>query len=202
MQFDAPHPAFSLNHPTNNIPSMDAVLAVSSRAWSLAFACFLVGNLAWTLLEYGFHRFLFHVDRLLPDMPAFLTLHFLMHGVHHYLPMDRCVPTHFSSASVSHSVRRLRLVMPPPMFAALSFPMTRLGYFLFPVHMANGTISGAFTFCMYPSTLQDKVFSMFPRRPIRLHALCVSPRSLPSQGLRLTTIQGCITRSCHSICAR
>lgn len=65
---------------------------VSSLAWSQTLACFLLGNLIWTLLEYGFHRFLFHVDRLLPDMPAFLTFHFLMHGVHHYLPMDRYVP--------------------------------------------------------------------------------------------------------------
>jgi hypothetical protein len=92
MQFDAPRPAFSFSHPASNIPSLDAVMNVSSRAWSLTFACFLVGNLIWTLLEYGFHRLLFHVDRLLPDTPAFLTIHFLIHGVHHYLPMDRCVP--------------------------------------------------------------------------------------------------------------
>lgn len=51
--------------------------------------CFFVGNVVWTLLEYIFHRFLFHVDDLLPDHPYALTLHFLMHGVHHYLPMDR-----------------------------------------------------------------------------------------------------------------
>lgn len=99
MQFDAPRPAFSIGHPASNIPSLNAVLNVSSWAWSLTFACFLVGNLIWTLLEYGFHRFLFHVDRLLPDKPAFLTLHFLMHGVHHYLPMDRWVPFPFLSVS-------------------------------------------------------------------------------------------------------
>ena len=92
VQFDAPRPAFSFSHPASSIPSLDAVLNVSSRAWSQTLACFLLGNLIWTLLEYGFHRFLFHVDRLLPDMPAFLTFHFLTHGVHHYLPMDRYVP--------------------------------------------------------------------------------------------------------------
>lgn len=53
--------------------------------------CFAFGNLVWTILEYIFHRFLFHVDEALPDHPAALTVHFLMHGVHHYLPMDRCV---------------------------------------------------------------------------------------------------------------
>jgi hypothetical protein len=67
--------------------------------------------------------------------------------------------------------------MPPPLFAALSFPMTRLAYFLFPVNMANGIISGGFAFCMYPSTLQDKVLTMSSRRPVRLHALCVSTRN-------------------------
>ena len=65
--------------------------------------------------------------------------------------------------------------MPPPMFAALAFPMTRLGYLLFPVHIANGMISGAFTFCMFPSSFQNKVLTITSRRPIRLHALCVSP---------------------------
>lgn len=52
-------------------------------------ACFLFGNLIWTFLEYTLHRFLFHLDFYLPDHYAFLTLHFLLHGVHHYLPMDR-----------------------------------------------------------------------------------------------------------------
>ncbi|POW08781.1 hypothetical protein PSTT_07266 [Puccinia striiformis] len=41
---------------------------------------------------------------------------------------------------------RLRLVMPPILFAALSHPFTRLAYVLFPVPYANAIISGAFTF--------------------------------------------------------
>lgn len=52
-------------------------------------ACFLFGNLVWTFLEYTLHRFLFHLDYYLPDHYAALTLHFLLHGIHHYLPMDR-----------------------------------------------------------------------------------------------------------------
>ncbi|CCL99108.1 uncharacterized protein FIBRA_01122 [Fibroporia radiculosa] len=36
--------------------------------------------------------------------------------------------------------------MPPAMFAALSFPMTKLAHALFPTAMANGTIAGAFAF--------------------------------------------------------
>lgn len=49
-------------------------------------ASFLLGNFVWTLLEYAFHRFLFHLDDFLPDHRAFLLLHFLNHGIHHYLP--------------------------------------------------------------------------------------------------------------------
>jgi 4-hydroxysphinganine ceramide fatty acyl 2-hydroxylase len=130
QQFTKPLPPVSLDNFVSTLPTLSALSEVSSRAWELSFVCFGIGNLIWTLFEYGFHRFLFHVDRVLPDHPAFLTLHFLMHGIHHYLPMDR-----------------LRLVMPPPLFFFLSFPMTRLGYLLFPVSIANGIIAGAFTFC-------------------------------------------------------
>jgi 4-hydroxysphinganine ceramide fatty acyl 2-hydroxylase len=41
---------------------------------------------------------------------------------------------------------RLRLVMPPLLFSALSFPFTRLAYNIFPTFVANGVISGAFFF--------------------------------------------------------
>lgn len=89
-----------------------------------------------------------------------------------------------TSLSVCHWLRpntcRLRLVMPPPMFAALSFPMTRLAYLLFPVNFANGIISGSFTFCMCPSTLQNRMLTM-SRCPVRLHALCVSPPNSSSR---------------------
>ena len=65
--------------------------SVTPHGLSLTVASFLLGNIVWTILEYTLHRFLFHIDDLLPDKPAFLTLHFLLHGIHHYLPMDRYV---------------------------------------------------------------------------------------------------------------
>jgi 4-hydroxysphinganine ceramide fatty acyl 2-hydroxylase len=70
----------------------------------LACAAVLAGGLLfWSLAEYSVHRFLFHVDAAVPDVGAALLLHFLLHGIHHKVPMDR-----------------YRLVMPPVLFAALA----------------------------------------------------------------------------------
>jgi 4-hydroxysphinganine ceramide fatty acyl 2-hydroxylase len=53
------------------------------------FLCYFAGLTVWSLLEYTLHRFLFHMDSILPDHPyAFLT-HFIFHGIHHFMPMDR-----------------------------------------------------------------------------------------------------------------
>jgi len=91
--------------------------------------CFFAGNIIWTILEYTLHRFLFHVDHYLPEANWAMLLHFLLHGIHHYLPMDR-----------------LRLVMPPTLFLALETPFTKLAHVIFPKAAANGIIAGAFTF--------------------------------------------------------
>ncbi|KAI6229026.1 Fatty acid 2-hydroxylase [Aphelenchoides fujianensis] len=53
----------------------------------LAGLLFFVGALAWTLLEYALHRGVFHWK---PDPQSYnqITLHFLLHGLHHKTPMD------------------------------------------------------------------------------------------------------------------
>lgn len=101
----------------------------NASAFSKTLACFVLGNVIWTILEYTLHRFLFHIDYYLPDRNWALMLHFLLHGIHHYLPMDR-----------------LRLVMPPLLFFTLETPFTRLAHILFPASVANGIIAGAFAF--------------------------------------------------------
>ena len=77
-------------------------------------AYWIFGLCFWTIVEYGLHRCLFHVDHYLPDNRAALTLHFLLHGIHHYLPMDR-----------------LRLVMPPTLFIVLAIPFWHLAHTIF-----------------------------------------------------------------------
>jgi len=65
---------------------------------------FLVGLFAWTLAEYGVHRFVFHFP---PRTPWQERISFLFHGVHHAQP--QC---------------KTRLVMPP----VVSVPMAMLFY--------------------------------------------------------------------------
>ncbi|KAI9307914.1 hypothetical protein BJ944DRAFT_196833 [Cunninghamella echinulata] len=88
---------------------------------------FLIGTLFWTLLEYILHRFLFHLDDLLPDHPIALLLHFTLHGIHHHMPMDN-----------------LRLVMPPALTIVISFPIYKLASFLLIPTFAHAFMAGAF----------------------------------------------------------
>lgn len=80
----------------------------------VAAAYWICGVCLWSLIEYLLHRFLFHLDKWLPDNRVGLTLHFLLHGIHHYLPMDR-----------------YRLVMPPTMFVILAAPFWKLAHTVF-----------------------------------------------------------------------
>ncbi|KAF2104093.1 fatty acid hydroxylase [Rhizodiscina lignyota] len=77
-------------------------------------AYWITGLCLWTIVEYGLHRCLFHLDSYLPDNRVGITLHFLLHGIHHYLPMDK-----------------YRLVMPPAMFLVLAVPFWKLAHAVF-----------------------------------------------------------------------
>ncbi|KAF9967022.1 fatty acid alpha-hydroxylase [Mortierella alpina] len=90
-------------------------------------AFFVTGVFLWSLAEYVIHRFLFHLDDLLPDSTFWLTAHFLLHGIHHYVPMDR-----------------MRLVMPPALGVALAIPLNKLGHSLFAQNQAYAVMAGAF----------------------------------------------------------
>ncbi|PFH36354.1 cytochrome b5 family heme/steroid binding domain-containing protein [Besnoitia besnoiti] len=64
----------------------------------------LFGLFAWTFVEYFLHRFVFHFpEHWLPDNRPVRVVHFLLHAVHHFLPLDP-----------------LRLVVPPALFVVLS----------------------------------------------------------------------------------
>ncbi|EQL01646.1 inositolphosphorylceramide-B C-26 hydroxylase [Ophiocordyceps sinensis CO18] len=95
-------------------------LTVTASYW--AFGLFL-----WTFVEYCLHRFLFHLDDYLPDNRVGVTAHFLLHGIHHYLPMDK-----------------YRLVMPPTLFVVLATPFWHLAHavFYFNWHAATAVFCG------------------------------------------------------------
>lgn len=101
-----------------------------------ALSFWALGLFVWTLVEYCLHRFLFHLDGYLPNHPIFFTLHFLLHGVHHYLPMDK-----------------YRLVMPPTLFLILAFPFYKLVFGILPFYMAcSGFAGGTLGYIMYDVT--------------------------------------------------
>ncbi|KAF3933631.1 hypothetical protein ABW19_dt0209639 [Dactylella cylindrospora] len=100
--------------------------------------CFAGGIAIWTLVEYCLHRFLFHLDEYLPDNNHAITLHFLLHGIHHYLPMDR-----------------YRLVMPPTLFLVLATPFWKLAHTIFYMNWYVGTAvycGGIFGYICYDLT--------------------------------------------------
>ncbi|KAF9343951.1 fatty acid alpha-hydroxylase [Mortierella sp. NVP85] len=97
---------------------------------------FLSGMFLWTLAEYVIHRFLFHLDDLLPDSTVWLTAHFLLHGIHHYIPMDR-----------------LRLVMPPVLAVVIATPLNKLAHTVFEEPAAYAVMAGAlFGYVLYDLT--------------------------------------------------
>ena len=79
-----------------------------------AVSYWFLGVFLWSLVEYVLHRCLFHLDYYLPDNRVGITAHFLLHGIHHYLPMDK-----------------YRLVMPPTLFIVLAIPFWKLAHFVF-----------------------------------------------------------------------
>ncbi|QSS54946.1 inositolphosphorylceramide-B C-26 hydroxylase [Histoplasma capsulatum var. duboisii H88] len=82
--------------------------------YTVGAAYWILGACLCTLVEYGLHRFIFHMETYLPDNRVGLSLHFLAHGIHHYLPMDK-----------------YRLVMPPTLFIILATPFYYLSKSVF-----------------------------------------------------------------------
>lgn len=112
------------------LPAAAYGVSVASQGLSVfATAGYWVfGVFFWSLIEYFMHRFLFHIDKYvyllafrcvtlltltsyLPDNRVGITLHFLLHGIHHYLPMDK-----------------YRLVMPPTLFVVLATPFWKFAH--------------------------------------------------------------------------
>ncbi|XP_020707180.2 fatty acid 2-hydroxylase [Athalia rosae] len=82
------------------------------------------GILLWTLLEYTLHRKLFHMKPS-PHSKTLITLHFLMHGLHHKAPFDS-----------------QRLVFPPVPAVFLAIVIYTIYKIIFPIILINFIIAG------------------------------------------------------------
>lgn len=49
---------------------------------------FFFAFICWSISEYSLHRFVFHMEKWMPDFAFFRYLAFSIHGIHHALPMD------------------------------------------------------------------------------------------------------------------
>jgi 4-hydroxysphinganine ceramide fatty acyl 2-hydroxylase len=123
--FSHVHPATPVILYTPVIGYMLYAALVHKKLSFLAVAgLFLLGILAWTLLEYIIHRWIFHYE---PKSRLGKLLHFIVHGVHHDYPQDAT-----------------RLVMPP----ILSIPLAVVFYVLFAVTLGRfaPAVSAGFAF--------------------------------------------------------
>ena len=93
-----------------------------SRSLLFGLSLFAVGFLSWTLLEYSLHRGVFHWH---PDTksPFQITLHFLLHGLHHKTPMDKdrlVFPPAAAILIVSFFYAVYRTLLPYPIFCCFT----------------------------------------------------------------------------------
>ena len=95
---------------------------------------YILGLILWTLFEYFTHRYVFHWH---PPTPAWNSLHFAGHGLHHLTPADD-----------------LRLVFPPAVSMPLGFIMHSLfTKILFSTGIANAIYGGfVLGYACYEST--------------------------------------------------
>lgn len=146
--------------PLIHIPVNMCFLYSGAKALNPFLTLFLyaAGLFLWTLVEYILHRFLFHLDYYLPENQYAFTLHFLLHGIHHFLPMDR-----------------LRLVMPPALMVVLTFPLYNLCHYVFRnFYVSQVVFAGAYMgYVMYDCTHYFLHHKQLPRlmKPTKVHHL-------------------------------
>jgi 4-hydroxysphinganine ceramide fatty acyl 2-hydroxylase len=99
--------------------------------------CIGIGIALWSVIEYIVHRFAFHAESAwLPSHPFFYTVHFLMHGVHHFLPTENTrlvLPIVFSGSLAIAVWNIYKRAFPWNGIAEAIFVGTILGYVVYDV---------------------------------------------------------------------
>jgi sterol desaturase/sphingolipid hydroxylase (fatty acid hydroxylase superfamily) len=125
------------------LPLVLGLFAVGLRTmrWPVVLSGAAAGYVAWTLVEYLGHRFLFHLD--FPG-PWGRRIHFLIHGVHHHHPGDPLrlvMPILLSAPIMAAALLTLRLISDSPLNLALwaGFILGYVGYDMVHYHVHHGT---------------------------------------------------------------
>ncbi len=98
----------------------------TSLSVPVTVAMFFIGTLAFTLVEYAMHRFLFHMDA---KTERTKQMRYIMHGVHHDYPKDKdrlAMPPLASLTIATILLFGFRLIMQDYVFAFL--PGFLIGY--------------------------------------------------------------------------
>ena len=95
------------------------VVTVFQMDWVSIAVLYVLGTLTWTLVEYVFHRYLFHFDA---KSKLSKTMVWFSHGIHHDFPNDVW-----------------RLVLPP----ALSIPLA-IGFYFFYTFIMGEAVGSIF----------------------------------------------------------
>ncbi|KAL4478270.1 hypothetical protein ABPG72_016582 [Tetrahymena utriculariae] len=106
---------------------IDNYVKLSSSSFSLfvILTILLFAVFTWSLAEYSLHRFLFHMEKWMPDQALYRYLAFIIHGVHHALPMDG-----------------ERLVFPPSLGAMMYYVLTTVIYTFLPGNAGRIFVTG------------------------------------------------------------
>jgi sterol desaturase/sphingolipid hydroxylase (fatty acid hydroxylase superfamily) len=102
--------------------SMLALTASFRMVGESALGWFFVGVIAWTMIEYALHRFVFHLGPR-DDSREEMLRDFLTHGYHHMFPRDP-----------------MRLVAPP----MLSWPLAAIVFVVYRALLPSGVAFGVF----------------------------------------------------------
>ncbi len=103
----------------------------------------IFGFLAWTLVEYIMHRFIFHYH---PSSEWGKKLHFIFHGIHHDYPCDR-----------------LRLVLPP----SVSIPLATGFYFIFKNSISPEGFDAFFALFLFGYLMYDMIHYSIHHVPLK-----------------------------------
>ncbi|XP_018311240.1 fatty acid 2-hydroxylase [Mycetomoellerius zeteki] len=132
---------------------MGCVLNVSTNIAQNILPSLVLGLFIWTILEYFFHRKIFHFKPP-HNSKVLITLHFLLHGNHHKAPLDdrrQVFPPIFALflAAIAWEIYKAIFPMAVVHFIAVGSTIGYLSYDLMHYYLHNGApMAGSYLYTM------------------------------------------------------